>query len=49
VHWADTEDEATALARQGKCVALGFFEPPTLGHMELRMPLFDGLPPEDAP
>jgi hypothetical protein len=31
VHWADTEEQAIALGRQGKCVALGFLDAPVLG------------------
>jgi hypothetical protein len=43
VHWADTEAEALALGRQGKCVALGFFEHLTMGHVEVPV-IFPELP-----
>ena len=48
VHWADTEAEALALGRQGKCVALGFFEHLTMGHMEVPVIFPDRLDPEDG-
>lgn len=48
VHWADTEEQAIAFGRQGKCVALGFLDAPVLGEMSVGPLLPEELPPELA-
>jgi len=48
VHWADTEEQALAFGRQGKCVALGFLAPEILGDLQIGTPGPEELPPEVA-